>query len=589
MRSDIYRPAIQSLGLSISTATYSLDYSIPLAFQSSADSIMGSLSEKKGGLQPEQHETIPTNTVLQHHEHAALNKDVIARVTPFLVFFSLWITLSGWMLNFDVGYTGTVYLMQPFNKAFGRCELIPANKIPGAAPDAPGMVEYCSLSATAQGVGGSVYLLFMGLGAAISGITGNYLGRRGGTQLGCIVVIIGAAGMLGTAGNYTAYVVCKCIGAVGLGHLQALGPMYGVEVTPPSRRGFLVALFSVGQGVGQLTVSAICLGSSSLLSDWSWKTPILCQIPIALIYAVVLFVFPESPRWLLLRNKEDAARKSFGRYYNKDPNSAEIVAQVREVQAAIELEKLTSSTTYWTDIFHRSNIRRTLTAAAIPTAGSLSGGLAIFTYAAVFLSGVGIQSPFLINVIVNVCIVAGCMVGPFAIEFLGRRRTMLTGFGCMSVCMLIFATVSSALGAGNEVANKVVVSFLCIWSFFFGGFVAPGMWLASAEMHSVRLRTYGQAFAITVNNIFQFGSNFWTPYMINANYGNWGTNVGYFYFAVEVVIVVVIFLIMPENARLTLEQVDDFFDAGGKAWKTSLAKNKAIARQGTSQAVEADQ
>ena len=137
-------------------------------------------------------------------------------------------------------------------------------------------------------------------------------------------------------------------------------------------------------------------------------------------------------------------------------------------------------------------------ATAIPTAGSLSGGLAIFTYAAVLLAGIGIQSPFLINVIVNVCIVAGSVIGPFLVEFLGRRRTMLTGFECMSICILIFAAVSSALGAGNEIANKVVVAFICIWSFFFGGFIAPTMWLASTEMHSVRLRTYGQAFAITV-------------------------------------------------------------------------------------------
>lgn len=546
---------------------------------------MSYINGKKDGVKPEHDESIATNTTITAQEHSMLSKDITASVTPFLVFFSVWTALSGWMLNFDVGYTGTVYQMQAFNKAYGHCETIPSNATPGAPPDAPGMVEYCSLSATAQSVGGSVYMLFMGLGAAISGITGHYLGRRGALQLGCLIIIVGASGMLGTAENYTAYVVCKCIGAVGMGQLQTLGPMYGVEVTPPSRRGSLVALFAAGQCVGQLAVAAVCLGSSSFLSNWSWKTPILCQIPTALVYSVVLFLFPESPRWLLLRNKEEAARKSFGRYYHKAPDSIEVVTQVKEVQSAIEVERIISSTTKWTEIFHRSNLRRTLIATTIPTAGSLSGGFAIFTYAAIFLSGVGISDPFLINVIINACIVAGAVVGPFAVDFLGRRRTMLTGFGCMSICMLIFAVVSSALGAGNDTAKKAVVAFLCIWSFFFGGFIAPTMWTASAEMHSIRLRTYGQAFAITVNNVFQFGCNFWTPYMINPAYGNWGTNVGYFYFAVEVAIFVTIFLIVPENARLTLEQVDDFFQRDGKAWHTSLAKNKVIAKQETSQSI----
>lgn len=516
---------------------------------------------------------------LRHRDHVNLSKDLTSRVTPFVVFFSLWIALSGWVLNFDIGYSGTVYAMQPFNKAYGDCAMVPAHTVPGATPDAQGTVEWCALSATAQSVGSSIYLLFMGLGASISGITGHYLGRRGGLQLGCLIVIIGASGMLGTAGDYTAYVACKCIGAVGIGQLHVLGPLYGVEVTPPSRRGFLVSLFSVGQGLGNLAVACVCLGSSSIMNNWSWKTPIICQIPVALVYGVVLLVFPESPRWLLLRGKEDMACRSFARYYDKDPDSDEVIAQVQEVQAAIEMERLTSSTTHWTEIFHRNNIRRTLIAAAIPTAGSLSGGLAIFTYAAIFLAGIGIKNPFVINVVINSCIVAGTAVGPFALEFLGRRRTILTGFTSMAICMLIFSTVSSGLGPTSDVAHKVDVASLCLWSFFFGGFVASAQWLGSAEMHSVRLRTYGQAFAILFNDIFQFGCNFWTPYMINPDYGNWGTNVGYFYLALELVLLVMLFLIVPENARLSLEQIDDFFASGGKAWKTSLAKNKTLVRQ----------
>lgn len=61
---------------------------------------------------------------------------------------------------------------------------------------------------------------------------------------------------------------------------------------------------------------------------------------------------------------------------------------------------------------------------------------------------------------------------------------------------------------------------------------------------------------------------------------------GYFYFAVEVVIFVTVFLIVRENARLTLEQVDEFFQRSGKAWHTSLAKNKVIAKQETFQSID---
>lgn len=109
----------------------------------------------------------------------------------------------------------------------------------------------------------------MAFGALLSGISGNNLGRRGALEVDCSIAIVGAAGMLGTAGKYTAYIACKFIGAVGIGQIQTLGLIYGVEVTPPSRQGLLITLFGIGQSMGNLVVACVCLGSSQLKSDSS--------------------------------------------------------------------------------------------------------------------------------------------------------------------------------------------------------------------------------------------------------------------------------------------------------------------------------
>ena len=148
----------------------------------------------------------------------------------------------------------------------------------------------------------------------------------------------------------------------------------------------------------------------------------------------------------------------------------------------------------------------------------------------------------------------------------------------MMVCMLIFASVSSALGSERRTVHDVLITCLCLWAFMFGGFIGSSQWLASAEMHAVRLRTSGQAFNIFVTNIFVFGTNFWTPYMLNVHYGNMRTNVGYFYFGLELITLCTLFFILPENARLTLEQIDEYFMSGRKPRKTSLARNTRIAR-----------
>lgn len=66
--------------------------------------------------------------------------------------------------------------------------------------------------------------------------------------------------------------------------------------------------------------------------------------------------------------------------------------------------------------------------------------------------------------------------------------------------------------------------------------------------------------------------------MLNAEYGHLSSNVGYFYFGITIFVLVFTFLFVPETARFTLEQIDEFFLSGKRAWRTSTKKNIAIAR-----------
>jgi len=489
--------------------------------------------------------------------------------TRFMLLFSLWMALSAWICNFDSGYGGIVLLMPSYNKAFGTCHMVP-DKVTGQ------LVEQCHVTATQQSLT-SVTSIFIAVGGALAGLTGRYIGRRGTIQCGCVLIVIGAAGMLGTSGNFLNYMVCKCIGGVGIGQLFAASPIYGAECVTPHRRGMLLALYNIGLAFGNVAAAAVCAGSSNILGDWAWKTPIVLQIPLGIIYGVGIMMFPESPRWLLVNGQEEKARRSFGKFYQKDPYSPEITAQIHEVQNYIEFERAAGSTANWTEIFHRNDIRRTLVSGMILIGLAITGIQFVVPYAAIFLAGVGIHNPFLINVIVAVCIFAGTFFGPFIIEYGGRRFAMLVGYSCMAACMLIFSAVSTGLGSAASTSKSVLVAFLCIWAFIFGGCIGSSVWLASAEMHAVRLRTYGQACTTMVYSTFAFGASFWTPYMLSADYGNMGTNVGYFYFGVTFVMAVLTFLFVPETARLTLEQIDDYFASGRPAWKTSTGRNRKIA------------
>ncbi len=491
------------------------------------------------------------------------------KVTATMLLFSLFIALSSWICQFDLGYGGTVLLMESYNQAFGTCQKV-ADPVTGA------LIEMCRVTATQQSLI-SLTSLFSAVGSVLSGVTSAYVGRRGTIQLGSLIVLIGAAGMLGSTGSFLNYMVCKCIGGVGLGLLYAATIVYGVECTAPQKRGLLLSLYTIGLACGNAVSAGVCAASANIANDWAWKTPIVCQIPLSLILGGGVLLFPESPRWLLLQGKETQARKAFGRFHHKDPNSDEITAQVNEVNSYIEFEKVIASTTSWTELFHGKNLRRTVLSALIFIAVAITGLQFVGQYTAIFLGGLGIKSPFLINAIIALCFFAGSLIGGFVIEYGGRRLAMIAGNSIMAACMLIFSAVSTGLPASSKIAGNVLIAFLCIWAFTFSGFIAPSGWIASTEMHSLRLRTYGQAFSILVNQIMSFAATFWTPYMISKQYGNMGTNVGYFYCGLTMIVLVFIVLFVPETARLKLEQIDDHFESGRPAWKTSLGRNKKIA------------
>ncbi|KAJ5241406.1 uncharacterized protein N7469_002997 [Penicillium citrinum] len=491
---------------------------------------------------------------------------------------TLWIAFAAWIFNFDHGYTGAILIMPSYKKAFGTCTTHLLNPSTGA------IVEHCTITPIQQSLI-SLNYLFTGIGGGLSGVTGQYTGRRGGIQIGCILAIIGAAGMLGTGagqtGSFTHYMVCKCISAIGLGQLSASSLTYSSECIVASKRGVSLGLYNIGLALGNVASSAVCAGSAQLEphNNWQWKTPILCQIPMGILLGAGILMFPESPRWLLNQGegKENDARRALSILYRIPPSSSAITSQIEEIKNHIKTERMIAESTSWFQIYQKKQIRRTCTSALIMVGMSITGIQFVQPYATTFLRGVGISNPYLINVIIGLCILGGSCLGPFAVEYGGRRLSILGGYSAMAACMLTLSSVSTALGPKGT-SKLVIVVLLSLWSFVFGGTIAPSAGLASVEMHSVSLRTYGQANTTILYGLFSFGATFWTPYMLDPDHGNMGPNVGYFYAAVTVVIACLVFVLVPETAALTLEQIDGVFNSGVRPWKTSMAENKAIAR-----------
>lgn len=411
--------------------------------------------------------------------------------------------------------------MPSYNNAFGNCT--------STRTSVGEIVEECSLTALQQSLI-SLTFIFIALGSALAAPAGYYTGRKGTIQLGCVLVAAGAGGMIGSTGNFTAYMAGKCVQGVGLGFLVSATPVYGVESVTPNKRGVLMGLFNVGLSLGNFVAVAVCYASSRYQSNLAWQTPIICQLPLACMLGIGVCLFPESPRWLLVKGREEAAKKSFAKFYQQKHDSPEIARQVQEVLHYIEIEKNNRSESRWTEIFTGVDLRRTLTSLVVVVVMSVTGNKFMTQYSAIFLRGVGLSNPYAVTMLISSMFCIGAVPSPWITEALGRRLNLLVGYGGMGLCMMIVAAVGSGLGSQSSVSKIIVVVFLCLWAVMYSGFVGTSLSTTAPEMHSIRLRAYGQAFTIAVFEILSFGASFATPYMLSKDYGNMATNVGYFYF-----------------------------------------------------------
>ena len=174
----------------------------------------------------------------------------------------------------------------------------------------------------------------------------DVIGRRGINFVGNALVIV-AAFMQAFSKDVPTFMAARFI--LGFGTACMSSSQYIAEIAPVHLRGRIVGIFGACFQVGSLCTSAAMIGFVKINSDWSWRVPLLLEALFPfLVCTLIYLITPESPRYLILRGKVDAAKKVIAKYQTNsgDVDHPLVKAVVQQIQDSL-IHETSSHRQFW--------------------------------------------------------------------------------------------------------------------------------------------------------------------------------------------------------------------------------------------------
>lgn len=150
----------------------------------------------------------------------------------------------------------------------------------------------------------------------MAGFFSAYLGRREALWLACVVNAVACGIQIGTSTPGVLYLGRLLLGFAN-GFLVTFSNVYTAEVAPAHMRGVMVALFAYWVNIGSILGAVVDNKTKERMDRLSYRVPLSCLYIVPALLFIALFFVPESPRWLLHRGKDQAARKALEKLRGK--------------------------------------------------------------------------------------------------------------------------------------------------------------------------------------------------------------------------------------------------------------------------------
>lgn len=375
------------------------------------------------------------------------------------------------------------------------------------------------------------------IGAIFGGIPTNTLGRKKTLLIIGILFSISAAGSALSNDPYV-FAFFRFLGGLGIGASTIAAPAYISEIAPAKDRGRLVGLYQFNIVLGIL----IAFLSNYLLSDvgpnaWRWMLGV--QVFPSVIYTLMAFSIPESPRWLYSMLRIEEAKLIFDKIGSKE-----------DVQSILDdLGNNSNDTPLNENIFMKKYRFQLILVFLIAAFNQLSGINAFLYYAPRIFeeAGLGAKTALLSSIGIGFINLIFTLIGVYLIDRLGRRKLMIFGSIGYIFSLSMVATSFYLNWTGLAVPGFL---FLFIASHAIGQ--GAVIWVFISEIFPNHLRASGQSFGSSVHWVLAAI----IPSMVPILFTSFGVGNVFAFFAFMMVFqLLFVLFMMPETKGISLEEV----------------------------------
>ena len=374
------------------------------------------------------------------------------------------------------------------------------------------------------------------IGSIIVGGPVQKYGRKNTLLTIAILYLISAIGCSYTS-QWIPFIIFRFLGGIAVGASSVVGPMYISEISPASMRGRLAGSFQTNIVFGILVAyitNYIFSGSGE--DSWRFMLGIMI-IPSALFY-ILLRTIPESPRWLVLKNREAEAIPIF-----KKLGTENIDIAISEIRASLSEKK--------ENLFQSKYFKPILFAVLLAMFNQLSGINAIIYYAPRIFSMAGFSDAeaFLQPIYIGTANLIFTLLAMTLIDKFGRKKLLIIG----SFGMILFLALTAFVFSQSE-PNKIVVYYLIGFIGFFGFSQGAVIWVFISEIFPNAVRSQGGALGSFTHWIMAALISWTFPIIVEGN-SSGGYYSFLFYALMMLAHLIFVWKFLPETKGRTLEEI----------------------------------